>query len=181
MKSKPSRVPSVKNGVPFSETEPNYFIFVAADVDKSRTYMPSAHEVATFRLEKKEWGVTRSTKCIYQVKPEDRILVYVSGYRENARAFIACATVSSCLLDIKHGLGYNIDSPTNDRHVVSNYLFQLKDIQLFPTPIPLAEVKEELEFIPTGTKYYGVYLQGGIRRLSEHDYDLVCSNAGLTW
>ena len=49
----------------------------------------------------------------------------------------------------------------------------LTNINRFDTPIPIAERLQQLSFIPTNTKKWGVAMMGGIRPLCKEDYELL--------
>lgn len=160
--------------------DPNYYIFIANDVDKARTYMPSGYQVAIHRLEHMFWGVTSTTRCIKQIRENDRILIYVAGKREHAQKFISTARIISGLCKIQKGTNYNIDSPTEDRFLVSHFCYKLDDVQTFENFVDIRDLLKKLSFIGKCKKKYGVYLQGGIVKILEKDFDLICSKSGLT-
>lgn len=152
-------------------SKPSFFVLVAADADRNRLYLPSAFELAKYRLGRKQWGLKDRTRYRRQMKPGDQVLIYISGYREHAQHFIASATIaSSCT----YNTGGVVDSPVLDTAVLSEYKIALKDIHFFSKHICARNLLTKFKFIaPNRRKMWRIYFQGGAISLKAADFNLV--------
>jgi hypothetical protein len=152
----------------------SHFIFIASDCDVSRLSKPSAYQVAKYRLQRRQWGLGLHTRNRNALRPGDAVIIYVSGQRESGRQFIASCTVASQVKGVNMSVASAIDAPNHDGNVSVVSAVQLKDIQFFNHPVPVATLKQKLHFIkkPDSPKW-GAYLQGGVKRISGRDYELI--------
>jgi predicted RNA-binding protein len=153
----------------------NHYLFVAADTHHSSIGMPSAHEVAKHRLKNQAWGLNLCTSFVSALKPEDRAVVYISGRREFARHIVASATMSSAAKEVRSSkLRMRIDAPRNLGVILAPLAVELKNVKLFKHPVDIRSIAGALDFIKSPEpRRYGKYLQGGVRRISESDYNLI--------
>ena len=94
-----------------------------------------------------------------KLKKDDKILFYLAG--TGMHKFAGSAVVYS-LSEDKKGRFVKIDS-----------------IQVWKKTIEIKKIMGNLEIIKN-PKYYGAYLAGGIKRLSESDYNLISKTGSKT-
>jgi hypothetical protein len=153
---------------------PKHFIFVASDTDKHRISRPSADAVAKYRLYRGEWGLGSMTRHRKALRPGDRVLIYLSGKRENGRHFIAKCEVSSDVFAVPQGLGQVLDAPDRLGNSPAAFSVALRAVKYFRKPIPIEPLKEKLSFIkqPQSAKW-GAFMQGGVILITPKDYQVI--------
>jgi hypothetical protein len=150
--------------------EPAYYILVAADVDKALLALPSAFDVATYRLKNKFWGFKQTTRNRGSIKPNDKVIIYTAGKRKHGRCFIASAEVASPVRPTNLS-ARNVDSPVAQRAISCDLMFDLKNAKKFRNLVSIYDVKDRLKCIkkPKSIKWACV-LQNGSLRISKQDY-----------
>ena len=162
------------------QNDARYYTLVAGDTDKSRQSMPSAYEVALYRLKRREWGLRAMTRGRATIKPGDKLLIYVSGVREHGKHFLATAEVQSEPRQIPRSLINIVDAPNNNGVVLSPYSISLSNCRLFPKPVPIVSIKHKLACIKDpSSKKWGCVLQNGGLEIQKKDFDLVIRLSGL--
>ena len=111
------------------------------------------------RLAKKRWPVYEKTMYADKLMKDDKILFYLAG--TGMHKFAGSAVVYS-LSEDKKGRFVKIDS-----------------IQVWKKPVEIKKIMGNLGIIKN-PKYYGAYLAGGIKRLSESDHNLISKTGGKT-
>lgn len=156
--------------------QPKYYILVAADADKSRLSMPSAYDIAHYRLKTKRWGINTNTRNRTNLKAGDYALIYASGLRENGKSFIASARLESGAEILPHRCIGEIDGPNNLAHLLSGYSIKLTDINYFNKRVDIRNIKSLLSFVKNpDSPRWGGCLQGGCITISEKDFQLACN------
>jgi hypothetical protein len=151
--------------------KPSYFVLITADADRNRLYLPSAFDLAKYRLERKEWGLKDRTRYRKYMTPGDQVLIYISGYRENAQHFVASATIASAPTNNTGGI---VDSPVMQTSIFSEYKVALKNAHYFSTPICARDLLDKFKFVaPNRRTMWRIYFQGGAIRLQAYDFNLV--------
>jgi len=149
----------------------SYFVLIAADSDRNRLYMPSAFELAKYRLERKEWGLKERTRYRRYMKPGDQVLIYISGWRENAQHFVAHATIASVP---EANTGGSVDSPEMHTSIFSEYKVAIKNVHYFSKPVCARDLLDKFTFVaPNRRNMWRIYFQGGAIRLQAYDFNLV--------
>ncbi|MCG3776154.1 MAG: hypothetical protein JW395_3003 [Nitrospira sp.] len=162
------------------QAETRYYLLVAGDTDKSRLSMPSAYEVATYRLKRREWGLKETTRGRRLIKAGDMILIYASGAREHGKHFVAVAEVETEARLIPRSLVKAVDAPNDAGVVLSPYSISLKNCRIFPEPVGICPIKHKLACIKDPTsKKWGCVLQNGGLQITKKDFDLVLKLAGI--
>lgn len=159
----PVQLVAVKN-------EQGYYILVAADVDKALLALPSAYDVAMYRLKNKFWGFKQTTRNRGSIKPNDKVLIYTAGKRQHGRCFVASAEVASSLRPASLS-SRNVDSPVGQRAISCDLMFDLKNVKKFRNLVSVYDVKDKLKCIkkPKSIKWACV-LQNGSLRICKNDY-----------
>jgi len=153
-----------------NKSTPSHYILITADVDKSLMALPSAFDVAMYRLKHKQWGFKSTTRNRRSIKINDRLLIYTAGKRENGKCFIATAEVASPVRPAANN-SENVDSPVVQKAVSCDLVFDLKNIRKFRNFVSIYDVKKHLKCIktPESIKWACVF-QNGSLRISIKDY-----------
>ena len=143
--------------------EQRYFIFVV-NSQQGVTKKLSAKQIYTRLMKLKVWGINERTPYRRDLSEGSKIIFYQAG--KGGQKFIGAATLSSPL----HIMS---DMQATERRKVgiepAVYNVDLQDIRTWDEPKPVTDMIQRLEFI--GNKeHFGVYFQGGVRRVSEADY-----------
>ncbi len=152
----------------------NYYIMVAADVDKTMIREPSAYQVAHHRLKIGKWGLRHRTMNRLNLKKGDLVIAYAAGKREHGGSIVGYAVLDSNVLPLKNSLSSQIDSPTSNAYIVSEYYVKLKYVHIFQTHTTLRSLKDTLKFVkrPQSPKW-GAMLQNGCVKILKSDYQTI--------
>jgi hypothetical protein len=151
-------------------------VLVAADIDRSRKNLPSAYQLAKYRLGRRQWGLKSRTRYRATMKKGTRVLIYISGHREFAQHFVAEAVLAS---DPQPALGDRVlDAPDFSVSIGSEYKVELKSVRWFKEPVCARELIGKFSFIaPNRTRMWRIYFQGGALRIPTKDADLIAKQA----
>ena len=131
-----------------------------------------AKEMASRRLEAKQWGLYSNTRCRREIAVGDEIIVYLAGTGLDTRHFVAKAVIAIINRTVKEykGDGGDVltDRPTS--------ILELEHIEWFKNPVSIYSIKEKLNFIPKNNPKWGCVLQGGARKITQTDRDLIVSS-----
>ena len=125
----------------------------------------STREGLKRRVEEKIWPIGERTQNRKRIRRGDRLVFYLCG--EGEHKFVGTAVLDSDVIEI--GSSYNSNTLG-----LARYFVRLKQIRLWKTEVPINCVLTKLAAIPNA-KHYGIYLQGGIRKLKPEDYELLVS------
>jgi hypothetical protein len=157
----------------------NYYVLIAADSDRNRLNMPSAFQLANYRLKRKEWGLKERTRYRRHFRAGDKVLIYISGHRENAQHFVACATIAGSPAPAQNA-GGSVDAPTLITSIFSEYKVKLNDIGRFAKPVSARDLLTRFRFVaPKYIKMWRIYFQGGAAKITKSDFTLVLRNGGI--
>ena len=106
------------------------------------------------RIEMEKWPIFRKTTYRQQVHESDKVVFYKAG--EGNKKFLGTATVSSEL------------KPEGK----TDFFLNLKEIDVWKKPKPIHQMLDKLDFIKNKA-HWGIYMQGGVTKLSEKDYVLI--------
>jgi len=106
----------------------------------------------------KTWPIGMKTNYKLRLNGGDKIVFYVSG--QNNLKFIASATLLSGFIKIDKLYGY----------------VNLDEIEIFNEFVYIKKLLKKLTFIKN-PKYWGLYLQNGIVKISKKDYSLILSSS----
>jgi hypothetical protein len=156
---------------PSVHSDKKYFVLIAADAARHRLYLPSAFQLAKYRLNRREWGLKDRTRYRRQIEPGDSVLIYISGHRDLAQHFVAEATIASLP---SRNFGGSVDSPQMHTSICSEFKVTLKNVRFFRKPVCVRDLLKDFDFVATNRlKMWWIYFQGGAMRLSRKDFELV--------
>jgi len=120
-----------------------------------------------------EWGLGEKTPRRTRIEPDDRVVFYLGS---PMMQFAGTARTTSKAIprsaEQKRHLREEVKIPD-----VSDYMVSLSDIETWIVPKDAKTIVPSLEFI--GKKdAWGVYLQGGVREVSDADYARIVAAAG---
>jgi predicted RNA-binding protein len=120
------------------------------------------------RLDEKKYPLYTRTPHLNRIQSNDVAVFYLAGKKDKAQNFLGEAIISS----IETSSELLID-PDKERYVVEKYLI-IDKIKIFKTPVHIKSIITKLDFIINKSNY-GVYLMGGVKKISENDYKLITS------
>jgi hypothetical protein len=144
-----------------------YFIFVVNDIRKEG-YFLSAREVYDKLMATAIWGINERTPNRRELLAGTKIIFYQAG--KGGQAFIGTAEISDSI--------YKLSEEEIARRKLQSVLFDgeyaihLKNIISWKQPKPIQDLVGRLDFIKR-EKIYGVYLQGGVRKIDASDYQKI--------
>lgn len=150
----------------------NYWIFVVND-DKIGKEKKKGIEIYNQRMSDAFWGIGERTPNRKRLKKGDKVVFYLAG--SEGQKFLGTCTLVSGFDELgkeewektRHGPFFQT------RHGA-----KLKDIERWDTLRPIHPLIENLGFIAK-PEIWGNYLQGGIRSISEDDYNLIMSGKSV--
>jgi len=144
--------------------EKQYFIFVVNDVRQKGHFM-KARKVYDSLMESGLWGINERTQHRRELLKGSKILFYQAG--KNGQTFIGMAKISKDIFKLtpEEIAKRKLQSVLFD----GEYAIHLQDIEKWESRKPIQELVSRLDFIKKNERY-GVYLQGGVRKISKSDF-----------
>lgn len=152
----------------------NYWIFVIKDgwIDKHSRKWAAEEIIETLRKDS-VWGIGDKTPNRKKLAGGDRVVIYQAG--KNSQRFIGSGILSSSSQPYKQNSSFSLgtDSILDGW---GNYV-TLESLSLFPKPLLLSDLAEELCFI--GRKETAAnHFQSGVRSITEKDYQRLTQGNG---
>jgi len=136
----------------------NYYILVTYDYNNLKAY-----DIYKNRIKEKKFPLYSRTPNLKIIKKNDEILFYIAGRKENSHSFVGKSIIEE--IEISKENLVDADKITN---LVSGYII-FKDVKEFKKIKKIKSILNELDFI-VYKKNYGVYLLGGVIKISENDF-----------
>ena len=149
----------------------NFYLIVAADAHNRLLSLPSAYQIAISRLKYKKWGINTNTRNRKRIQFGDKVIVYISGVRENRQCFIGSATVSSPPSKFLYNSVNNFNRFHNGVKV-NPYYMELSDICHFKNFVNIRNISDKLTFIKRPEIWWN-FMQAGVIRIYEKDFMLI--------
>ena len=124
-----------------------------------------APDVFRRRIDQNYWALYSQTRNKDAIKQNAHVLFFVSG-KNNGGTLVGRAQVAEKSSQVIRG------SSIEEHGTVVAYL-RFKEVTLFSNPISFREVLPQLSFCPKNMKKWGVVLMGGVRRLSDYDFNII--------
>jgi len=121
------------------------------------------------RMQYKIWDLRTGTKNRKNLKEGDKVIFYI-GKPESS--FVGTAELASANFKLdqeqqkKYSLGGEYDK--------AEYGIKLRDINIWKTPKKAHEIIHSLSFV-VKKKNWGLYIKGGIRALTDKDFETIVS------
>lgn len=150
------------------------YIFIINDYQ----YLNSSHDsdmIDAFTLakklfQKKIWiHPSKKTPFLRTFEPKDKVLLYIAGI--GRRYFYASFEICGEVVETDFSKLGDFDSNFIKRF---KYSHPISNIDIWNNPVPMIEIKNELNFIKD-KKNYGLYLRNSVVKLEESDYKFIIS------
>lgn len=130
-------------------------------------------EIYKKRMSDAFWGLSERTPNHKWLKEDDYVIFYLG--RSEGKKFLGTSVLSSGY--------YELDEKEKKKlhhgpFFQSNHGVKLKNIEVWDEPINIHSVAKRLKFI-RNKQIWWTYLQGGIREISEDDYNVIVSEHEL--
>jgi hypothetical protein len=153
--------------------EKSYYILVASRAYSIDDEWIGSEEMARRRLEARQWGLYENTPHKSEISPGDTLLIYIAGARR--MQFIASAEAGDVDFAAK---SYEADGDalTNPPAAV----LHLRSTNTFSQPLPISEIKDDLDFVPKNNPKWGAVLQRGAKKISATDAKVILRGLNKT-
>ena len=147
----------------------NHWIFIVTDhsnKDKELT----VENIFNQRMEDEFWGLGKSTPNRNKLKKGDKVLFYIGNPVKSIGGSAKLKT-ASYKLDEEEKDKYGHGQPFYD----TDYGVKLEKIDIWKNRIEMDILTPHLSFIENKNYWY-TYFQGGVRKVSEEDYNFIVQN-----
>ncbi|QTN40940.1 EVE domain-containing protein [Marinobacter salsuginis] len=152
----------------------SHFILIKHPSETTTGRILSATDASSALLEWGFWPLFEKTRCRLMVQPGNSVLIYTAGQCSDARQVIASAQVAQVL---QWNRRLSASCPIFLEGIPVSAL-QLTNIQLFTQPVVFTDHLDDLSFIPANRQKWGVAMMGGMRSISQPDYQTLTAKAG---
>jgi predicted RNA-binding protein len=129
-----------------------------------------AKRISQDRLEAGLWPMYKRTGHRKVIKPGDTFFIYLAGSKEGAQRIVALAQAKEMLHNPKISDSIRI-SLYPEQPIES--VISLERIQNFITGVDIRGLLDKLSFIPVNKGKWGAAFQGGCRKISQKDYEII--------
>jgi hypothetical protein len=150
--------------------------FDAESAQSCLAYLGDAYRLAMHRVERGQWPIYERTRNRNAFVPGLRLCVYIAGSGASGGLIVATATVRR-VRPWRSGAALD---PSAYATEVPHLVVELGDAGLLPTPVRFKDVLPRLSFAPADLSRWGPLLQGGSRRLSQEDWELMLPVSAVT-
>ena len=144
--------------------ETNYLIFISSDGKRS------GFDIFNERVQENKWPIYNKTPQLRNVKEGKNVVFYIAGAGEKRQSFIGSAKIKS-IIDNK-----NTTVETNQEFKQVLFYVEFKELKIFDKDVNIKDHIDNLDFIENKEKY-GLYFQGGIRKIDQISYNYIQGKA----
>tara|TARA_Y100000294_G_scaffold141801_1_gene135839 strand:- start:438 stop:869 length:432 start_codon:yes stop_codon:yes gene_type:complete len=141
----------------------NYYCLVTSDSLKE-----SAIDIFNKRIEEKKYPLYPRTPNLNEIKDDDEVVFYIAGAGKERQSFVGQAIIQK----VETPKEFLVD-PDKDNYEVIKYLW-FKKIKIFETSKNIQSIIDKLDFVKNKNNY-GAYLMGGVKKLTQRDFNLIIS------
>ncbi len=152
----------------------SHFILMKHPSETNNGRILSATDAASALLDWGFWPLFEKTKCRLMVQPGNSVLIYTAGQCSDARQVIASAQVADV---VQWHRRLSTGCPIFLEGIPVSAL-ALSHIERFPNPVAITDHLDDLSFIPENRKKWGVAMMGGMRSITQPDYQTLTEKAG---
>jgi len=149
----------------------NYWIFTAAPYNANGESF-TARQIYDRRMQDKFWGLGASTRHRKNVRKGDQVVFYVARPEQ---VFAGTAQLASDCFDLSPEERSNLSHGTS--FFAADHGVRLETVETWPKPHPMAPLASTLQFVKNPAQWW-THLQGGIREVSESDYEQIIGGIG---
>lgn len=144
----------------------NYWIFTVTEQKDEKTWVP-ARGIFNLRMEDRFWGLAEKTPNRKNLSKGDKVVYYI-GLPE--KVFAGIAVLASPCLELSESQSGKYAH--GKEFYTQDYGVLLEDIEKWEKPKSVEELVPQLKFIEN-KQFWGSYLQGGVRQLTEEDFKTI--------
>lgn len=144
----------------------SHFILIKHPSETTSGRILSATDASMALLDWGFWPLFEKTRCRLMVQPGNSVLIYTAGQCSDAHQVIASAQVAEVL---QWNRRLSASSPILLEGIPVSAL-SLINIQRFAQPVVFTDYLDILSFIPTNRQKWGVAMMGGMRSITQADY-----------
>lgn len=148
----------------------NHYLLIVNDCWDENGKKITARNVALHRLDRKLWNIYPNTPHRKLFRPDDLAIIYLAGSSEGGRSFLASARIAGVTSDPKALRGLYGEPPAS--------ALMLEDISIFKSCPRIADIKDELDFVPKNNPKWGCVLQRGAKIINDKDFYRIIADAG---
>jgi len=150
----------------------NYWIFtVKGGILGNETH--TGEEIFNQRMEDQFWGLGERTPNRQNLSEGDKVVFYIAAPR---KFFRGTAILASCSFTLnasqRQQYGHGTEFYENDYGVL------LKEVEVWSQPKAIEDLLPSLKFIEN-KEFWGGYLQGGVRQITEDDFRTIVGERSL--
>jgi hypothetical protein len=151
----------------------NYYILISSDTFNFSGECFSGKLAAESRLSVKRWPLYHGTRNRNSLSEGDICLVYIAGSGEYSQCFFGCVEIESVSSTTNKNKIDFFDSLLIDQNPVG--IVKFKSVNIFDSPIPIRPLLDFLSFMPKNKERWGSGVQGGCRKISKEDFEIIKS------
>jgi len=149
---------------------PNNYLLIGSDAQDVNNCLVSAYEICIRRLARNVWPLYRGTRNRNSIQPTDQCIIYLAGKSNFAQTIVAFAEVGK------------IRTPRKDEELFDGAdvmtglpasVIGFSNLDVLPIPIRMHSLLDFLDFTPTNPAKWGSAMQGGCRRITQHDFEII--------
>ena len=144
-------------------SQSNYWIFVVTNKESL-----SAEEVYRARMSEKFWGLNEGTKFRRYLKKGDKVI-----FSHGAKTFLGTAILDSDSFELDQNQSNKF---SRDGVFKTDYGVMLSNIVMWEQQTNVGDYVNYISFI-TNKDQYSYYFQGGVKRITKSDYDIITKNS----
>ena len=155
----------------------NFFLLIVSDGFDFSNQKKSAFETMQLRLESLTWPIYQRTPNKDIIKSGDECLVYIAGKGLNSRHIVCTFEVEEIdhkNISAKKTIEIDMANGTPIKYLVP------KEIIFFDNPVYIPSLLSKLSFIKKNKQYWGAYLQGGCKKITPSDFNLIVNQASAS-
>lgn len=148
----------------------NYLLVCSDKISKNNIPVP-AREIVNFRLSLGKWGLYQNTPHKFEIKKNDRCIIYIAGKYENKQSFVSNFIVNNVVKneDLKN---------YEEEQLKINTSKSVLDIIFKPSTVKnVVNAKNLLGKLDltknVKTLNWGVSFIGGVKKLTDNDYNII--------
>jgi len=135
-----------------------YFILLTSDSGKP------AQEILNQRLKSRTWEIYDKTNLRNQLEEKSKVIFYLAGSGPSSQHFVGEAMIDKII--------YANSSYSEEANTMIHSTLHFDQITNYQEPVSVKKILKKLTFITNPAKY-GTALNGGVRRISEKDYEVI--------
>ena len=150
------------------------YLLITTGLERFSGWKRPASSVAMRRLKLGKWPLYERTAFKAHIRSGDRVLIYLGGSRSPTGVVYGKATVGRNALWTKSG-PYQEYADTICERPWS--VLDLFNSEVFDAPVDFRSLLPHLDCRPKNLRKWGVVVLGGLKSITEHDYEKIISQS----